>query len=161
VSSTIAPLCSDEREIVRGRQHGPVPDELARIIGVYDADGSVRGELAYFLRARIGRAHCALCDVTHGRVRQRPEWIAASSRLAVPFVTFHRDDQPTQVAAAVGDELPVVVAETVTGRIIPLLDRRDLERCSGSTGRLVDSISEACARAGLSLAPPEPSADGP
>ena len=32
--------------------------EVRRLIGVYDADGSVVGELSYFLRARIGRAHC-------------------------------------------------------------------------------------------------------
>ncbi|MBA2282333.1 MAG: hypothetical protein H0W25_14065 [Acidimicrobiia bacterium] len=39
-----------------------MPSEITRLIGVYDADGSVLGELSYFLKARLGRAHCALCD---------------------------------------------------------------------------------------------------
>jgi hypothetical protein len=33
---------------------------LRRLVGVYNADGSVRGELTYFINARLGRAHCAL-----------------------------------------------------------------------------------------------------
>jgi hypothetical protein len=33
------------------------------LIGVYAADGTVTGELAYFVGARLGRAHCALCDI--------------------------------------------------------------------------------------------------
>ena len=71
-----------------------VTAEVTRLIGVYDADGTVLGELSYFLRARVGRAHCALCDITHGRVRERDDWRAERDRLPVPFTTFHRDDQP-------------------------------------------------------------------
>jgi hypothetical protein len=43
------------------------------LVGVYDADGTALGELSYFLRASVGRAHCALCDVTHGRTPTRSE----------------------------------------------------------------------------------------
>lgn len=41
---------------------------LQRLVGVYDADGTVLGELSYFVKARLGRAHCSLCDITHGVV---------------------------------------------------------------------------------------------
>jgi hypothetical protein len=39
---------------------------IRRLVGVYNANGTVGGELAYFLGARLGRAHCSLCDITHG-----------------------------------------------------------------------------------------------
>ena len=63
---------------------------VERLVGVYDADGTVLGELSYFLRARIGRAHCSLCDITHGRIRERADWRACRGRLPVRFTTYHR-----------------------------------------------------------------------
>lgn len=118
-----------------------------RLIGVYDADGSLLGELSYFLRARVGRAHCALCDITHGRARERPDWRAARARLPVPFVTFHRDDQPSDIRRAARGAAPAVIAETAGGEHLVLLGRADLEGCAGSPDRLVDALeatAEAC-----------------
>jgi hypothetical protein len=116
---------------------------LTRLIGVYDADGSILGELSYFVQARIGRAHCDLCDITHGRVRERADWRAARDRLEVPFATFHRDDQPDSVRTAVGGAAPVVVAELSDGAVVPLLGRDALARCGGSPDRLVDAVRAA------------------
>ena len=67
------------------RHDGVVSGEITRLVGVYDADGSLLGELSYFLRARVRRAHCALCAITHGRVRERRAWRASRDRLPVPF----------------------------------------------------------------------------
>ena len=67
---------------------------IVRLVGVYDADSTLRGELAYWVGARLGRRHCSLCDITHGSVRQRPEWKTCRAELPVPFDTFHRNDQP-------------------------------------------------------------------
>lgn len=122
---------------------------IARLIGVYDADGSVLGELSYFLRARIGRAHCALCDITHGRVRKRSDWQASRVRLPVPLVTFHRDDQPDDVRRAGGNTPPAVIAETEEGQLLVLLGPENLESCTGSPDRLVDAIEAAAETQGL------------
>ena len=61
---------------------------LVRLVGVYDADHTLRGELSYWIGARLGRAHCALCDITHGLVRERDDWKRSRSSFAVPFDTF-------------------------------------------------------------------------
>lgn len=89
--------------------------QLRRLIGVYDADGTWRGELAYWIGARLGRRHCSLCDITHGSVRARPEWVACKAGLPVEFVTFHRNDQPDEVRAAAGGRAPAVVATPTAG----------------------------------------------
>lgn len=116
--------------------------ELHRLIGVYDADGTALGELTYFFNARLGRAHCSLCDITHGRVRERPEWRRAKSELPVDFVTFHRNDQPDDVRLATANRLPAVVAETDDG-IELLLDGADLARCDGKSASLVTALRAA------------------
>ncbi len=127
----------------------PIAGEIVRLIGVYDADGTIRGELAYWLGARFGRAHCALCDITHGLIRERSDWLTCRAVLPVVFDTFHRDDQPDSVRAAMGNKLPVVVAETADG-IVPLLDGDDLAACAGSTDKLFDAVERAVLRVGLS-----------
>lgn len=108
---------------------------ITRLIGVYDADGSVRGEVSYFVGARLGRAHCALCDITHGLLRERSEWGALRDSLPVPFETYHRDDQPDAVRR-LGASLPVVVAEHDDGTYAVVADAAALEACDGSVERL-------------------------
>jgi hypothetical protein len=126
---------------------------IVRLVGVYDAESTVRGELAYWVGARLGRRHCSLCEITHGSVRQRPEWKACRAGLPVPFDTYHRNDQPDAIRVAAGGQAPVVVAETESGRTL-LLTAADLDECDGSIDRLVDAIGEAAARADLAWSPP-------
>ena len=129
-------------------------DRITRLVGVYDADGSVLGELKYFVGARLGRAHCSLCDVTHGLVRERPEWRATRDRLRAPFVTFHRDDQPPSVRAATAGDLPAVLAETTSGALVRLAGPDELHTCAGSPAALSQLVESRVAAGGLEW--PEP-----
>ena len=122
--------------------------QIVRLVGVYDADGTMRGELAYWVGARLGRRHCSLCEITHGSVRQRPEWKACQAGLPVRFDTFHRDDQPDTIRAASGGQAPVVIAETQSGAVL-LLTPDDLNGCDGSIDRLIAAIEQAAVRLGL------------
>jgi hypothetical protein len=125
---------------------GTSPLSITRLVGVYDADGTILGELRYWMRARFGGAHCALCDITHGSVRERPEWRACRASLPVPFDTYHRDDQPDSVRAV--GPAPLVVAET-SSSVVPLLGPGDLEACEGSPDALIDAIKDKALRHGL------------
>jgi hypothetical protein len=124
-------------------------DRLARLVGVYDADGTPWGEVAYWVGARLGRRHCSLCDITHGSIRQRPEWVACRDRLPATFETYHRNDQPDLVRAAAGGRAPVVVAVTDAGRHALLLAPEALDACDGSIEQLIAAIEDALGRLGL------------
>ncbi len=124
--------------------------EIISLIGVYDADGTVIGEVTYWLGARIGRAHCALCEVTHGLFTERDSWRRWRRSLPVPFELFHRDDAPSEVLAMV-DALPTVVARTADG-LVELMGRSALEECSGELATFVDSLDRALRDRGLRLA---------
>jgi hypothetical protein len=125
---------------------------IEQLVGVYNADGTVLGELSYFVRARVGRAHCALCDVTHGRLRERADWRACRQQLRVPFATYHRDDQPDAIRVASSGRVPVVVAQMADEGVRVLLGPEELERCAGSPAHLVEAIEAAAADAGLTWA---------
>ncbi len=122
--------------------------QISRFVGVYDADHTLKGELTYWVGARLGRAHCALCDITHGSVRERSDWKACRAGLPIPFDTFHRDDQPDQVRAALGGAVPAVVAETTDG-VVPLLDGDALEACAASPEALMKAVEAAAEAQGL------------
>lgn len=121
---------------------------VRRLIGVYDADSSVRGELSYFIGARLGRAHCALCDITHGLVRERAAWKSYRESLPVPFDAYHRDDQADNVRAAHEDRAPVVLAATDNGFVV-LLGPDALATCAGSVEQLSYAVDAAVTRARL------------
>lgn len=119
---------------------------VRRLVGVYDADHTVRGELAYWVGARLGRAHCSLCDITHGLVRATRAWKEYRATLPVPFDTFHRDDQPTETRVL--GPVPLVAAET-DGGVVQLLGPEALEECGGSVDALAAAVRRAVGDAGL------------
>lgn len=113
---------------------------VVEVVGVYDADGGVRGELAYVVGHLLGRAECSLCDVTHGTVRRKPQWDAMATRLPVPVRLAHRNEAtPAERAAWSSAGLPVVLGATAGGGHVVLLDRRALASLDGS----VDAFERA------------------
>ena len=131
----------------------PSHQQIARLVGVYDADGTVRGEVAYWVGARLGKRHCALCDITHGAVGRKSGWTTCQEGLSVPFDTYHRNDQPDPVRTATGSIAPVVVAQT-SSNIIVLLGPTELDACAGSIDQLVAAIEQAVERLGLTWPSP-------
>jgi len=115
---------------------------IVRLIGVYDAEGTLRGEAAYWIGARLGRRHCSLCEVTHGLFTEKNEWRSCRDGLPVPFDTYHRDDQPPEIRVISENRAPVVVAETTTGHIV-LLDGQRIEEADGDPHQLVELIERA------------------
>ena len=122
--------------------------ELVRLVGVYDADGGLRGEVAYLLGKARGR-HCSLCDITHSPVRRRREWDAYVDSLPVPFEVVHRNERDAAVAAVTKGQEPCVVAETDEGMVM-LLDDAAL-RNADTVDDLARALDAALARHGLSL----------
>jgi hypothetical protein len=127
---------------------------ITRLVGVYAADGTLRGEVTYWIGARLGRAHCSLCDITHGLFTESKDWQACKVGLPVPFDTYHRNDQPDAVRSATGNTDPVVVAETGDG-IVVLVGPDELDRCCGSPEKLVAAIEAGVVRLGLRFVVPQ------
>jgi hypothetical protein len=132
---------------------------VRELIGVYDADGSVVGEIRYWVGARLGRSHCALCEITHGPFRERSKWRELCDALPVDFTTFHRDEAPADVIEACGANFPAVCAR-VESKMVVLLCGVALDALGGDIDRLGAAIADRCAELGLVLdsEPGEPQA---
>ena len=121
---------------------------VTELVGVYDADGSVLGELAYVWGKVRGTRHCGLCDISHGHVRRKPAWDAMVARIPVPLRALHLDelDEDLRAAVALGGA-PVLLARD-DDRWRVLLDAAGLDALEGS----VDAF-EAAVRDRLDAAP--------
>ena len=127
---------------------------MTRLLGVYDAEGSLRGELTYVVRKLVGRGHCALCDITHGwSLSPKTEWSACVAALPVPFELVHLDERSPEIRALTEGAEPCVVAVTQDGAEI-LLDRAALESCRGKPAALVAAVTRAANERGLVLHEP-------
>jgi hypothetical protein len=121
---------------------GPAPAPVLRLTGVYDANGSAAGELSYLIGRSLGVRHCALCDITHGRLREKEAWRAARRRLPVPVTAVHLDERDADERAASEGRAPCVLAHTADG-VDVLLGPGELEACAGDPERLVDALIQA------------------
>ena len=124
-----------------------MPAAVTALTGVYHADGSLLGELRYVAGTIFGGTHCALCDITHGRVRQKAQWRAERARLPVPFAAVHLDERSPAEAAASEGRTPCVLAHTADG-IELLLGPAELEACHKDPAALVRAIEAALAGRG-------------
>jgi len=124
---------------VSGAVEAGAPCEL---IGVYHADGGLLGELRYVLGKARGTAHCALCDITHGSVRRKPEWDSACADFSIPIRLVHLNERTAAEADACTIGTPTVLAAYADGSLAPLLGPADLE-LGGSVQQFFAVVTQA------------------
>lgn len=117
-----------------------VSRDIQQLIGVYDADSTLIGEISYWIGARLGKRHCSLCELTHGLFTKKSEWTECERTLAVPFLTYHRNDAPADVRDAAAGRYPIVLARTNAG-VTAVLAPADIEEFGGSTARFAEWIT--------------------
>ena len=89
-----------------------------RVVGIYNADGGVSGELRYALDKVLGRSDCGLCDLTHGwNAFGKRSWRDACRASPVPIELIHRDGATDSQLAAAGPLPAVLVGEEGTWRL--------------------------------------------
>ena len=114
---------------------------IVELIGIYDADSTLRGEISYWIGARLGRSHCSLCDITHGLFTPNKEWTQCASELPVPFLTFHRNDAPADVLNTAQGKFPVVLARTSSSLEI-VVSSEELDALEASPERLAQLLHQ-------------------
>lgn len=120
---------------------------VSSLIGVYDADGTLIGELRYWIGAHVtGTAHCALCEITHGLFREKAEWREVVEGLPVPFEAVHLDERSPEVEEASRNRTPSVLAVLADGSVDLLLGPEELDELGGNPSRLASALSEALRR---------------
>jgi hypothetical protein len=98
-----------------------------KFVGIYNADGTVLGEISSVAKKLAGRGSCALCDITHGWTGRKKSFDSACTSASIEIELLHRDEAtPEQLAAATS--LPAVIAQR-ENTWVKILGPSDLEEC--------------------------------
>ncbi|WP_297082704.1 hypothetical protein [uncultured Demequina sp.] len=129
---------------------------VTEFVGVYDADGGVRGEVTYVIGHMLGRAHCALCDITHSPVRRKPAWDEMVASLGVPVRLLHRNElhpeRDSALASALQGEPLALIAARVDGAWQIALTAQDLDTVGGDVDRFRATLLSRVRERGWDLA---------
>jgi hypothetical protein len=109
-----------------------------KVIGIYNARGSITGELAFLFGRLTGRTECALCDITHGPFKKKTAFSRAQQTLGVPFEILHLDELDSTLYSF-KDSAPCVIAVRGSECSI-LLSKAELALCDSEVERFFDSL---------------------
>tara|TARA_Y100001968_G_scaffold331567_1_gene386668 strand:- start:4765 stop:5127 length:363 start_codon:yes stop_codon:yes gene_type:complete len=114
--------------------------KFEKLIGIYNAKGSLIGELQYFWGKIRGTAHCALCDITHGKLKEKDSFKKCKEELNIPFELLHLDELNSELEKFI-DNAPCVIGKNDNGFSI-IITSEELEKCQSnveSFSNLLDS----------------------
>tara|TARA_B100000287_G_scaffold133360_1_gene125391 strand:- start:4017 stop:4376 length:360 start_codon:yes stop_codon:yes gene_type:complete len=106
-----------------------------KLIGIYNAKGSLIGELQYFFGKIRGTAHCALCDITHGKLKEKKDFKQCKQDLEIPLELLHLDELEPELEKF-ANEAPCIIGKNEEEFVL-IIDSDELEKCKSS----VDSFS--------------------
>lgn len=119
--------------------------DVTRLIGVYRADGGLRGELRYLAGHYLRGESCSLCDITHSPFRRKAAWDRQVAALGIPFDLLHLNELDPPLAAFVGDRAACVVADTTDGLLL-LLSNDELSSAQGDVDAFFVLLRDRLAR---------------
>lgn len=115
------------------------------LIGVYNADGGIVGELTYFFGHLIGVRSCTLCDISHSPIMKKSSFKALEQHLltehGIRVRMIHLNERNERELKASEGREPCMLLEYPDQSISMFLDSTDLKALSGSVSSLKKLIS--------------------
>ena len=112
---------------------------MTRIVGVYNADGSILGELKFTIGKITGKSDCGLCDLTHGwNPFGKPSWKNACSARSIEIELVHRDELTSAQSEAAGDLPAIIIQLGETWR--KLMSAEDISSFKGNSSGLLSEV---------------------
>ena len=116
-----------------------------QLICVYDADGSLLGELNYLWKKTFQNFKCSMCDITHNLITTKKEWKTAVQNCRYDISTYHLDDQPTLIKETTQNNTPCVV-KVQDGTSSILISNDELKTIDGNVGSFFSLIDKKMIR---------------
>ena len=115
------------------------------LICVYDADGSLLGELNYLYKKTFRNFTCSMCDITHNFITTKKKWKIGVQNCKYDISTYHLDDQPTLIKETTLNNTPCVV-KVEDGLSSILISNDELETLDGSVDSFFSLIDKKMTR---------------
>ena len=94
-------------------------NSVRKIYCIYNAEGSLKGELKYLYKKYFKDIKCSMCDITHSTFTQKKKWKNKCLTFPLEIECMHLDELPSDIKILVNDKTPCVVAQiNSTNKII-------------------------------------------
>jgi len=103
--------------------------KILRLIGVYNANGTLLGELAYLIRKKLGIRDCVLCDITYRGFRKNKEWLEHPKSKNVELI--YLNDRNEELREFTDQKTPCIVGQ-VKGGYVMVINKDELRRLKGN-----------------------------
>ena len=101
-----------------------------KIYCIYNAEGSIKGELKYLYEKYFKDIKCSMCDITHGVFTQKKKWTSKCLASNLNIECLHLDELPNNIKNLVINNTPCVVAQVnSTSKII--INNKELANMGG------------------------------
>lgn len=115
--------------------------ELQKIYCIYNAEGSLRGELEYIYNKYVNNIKCSMCDITHGTISLKRKWKEKCSTFEIKIECLHLDELPNDIKKLVKDKTPCVVGQINSAKTI-LMHDNELIKMSGNVDSFFRFLDE-------------------
>ena len=120
-------------------------NKSVELICVYDADGSLLGELNYLYKKIFQNFSCSMCDITHNFITTKKKWKTGVQNCKYDISTYHLDDQPTLIKETTLNNTPCVV-KVEGGSSSILISNDELKTIDGNVGSFFSLIDKKMTR---------------
>ena len=86
-------------------------NDTVKIYCIYNAEGSIFGELRYLYNKYIKDIKCSMCDITHNSFSEKSEWTKKCIEFPFKIECLHLDELPIEIKDIVKDNAPCVVSQ--------------------------------------------------
>lgn len=104
------------------------------LIGVYNAEGSLFGEVKYVVGKLTGTTSCALCDISHKLAWEKESFTLFKNNYPIPFFNRHLDELEAEVLQLAKDRAPCIIGRDNNGWQV-VLTSHHLEQCGRSVNK--------------------------
>ena len=105
--------------------------ELQKIYCIYNAEGSLIGELEYIYNKYVNNIKCSMCEITHSTISPKRKWKEKCSTFGTKIECLHLDELPNDMKKLVKDKTPCVVGQINSVKTI-LMHDNELIKMSGN-----------------------------
>lgn len=112
-----------------------------KIYFIYNASGTLGGELNYLYGKYFQDEHCELCDITHGTFSAKPEWKEWVQTLSCEYHVLHTNEAEAMKVDYSQFTLPVVLVDRGQG-LEELVSKKEMHE----SGKGVDAFIQLFTR---------------
>ena len=90
-------------------------NKILTIYCIYNANGSLSGEITYFFKKYFYGLKCSMCEITHNFISEKKEWKDRLIQTKINLRTVHLDDQNYDLYNFSYGNTPCVIGESEKG----------------------------------------------